>query len=90
MAKGKSKNPTVDLKDVVSVKDEPLRKPIRVLTQEQVLDRFQVSRPCYLEYERRREVPRARTICGKTVYIEHEVEECILTSPFRKLKGDAE
>ena len=90
MAKGKSKNPTVDLKDVVSVKDEPPRKPIRVLTQKQVLDRLQVSRPCYLKYEERGEVPRAHTICGKTVYIEHEIDKCILTSPIRKLKGDAE
>jgi len=51
----KSKKPTADLKDVVFVKDEP-RKPIRVLTQKQTLKRFQVSRPCYLKYEKAGEV----------------------------------
>ena len=92
MPKAKSKKPTsLSLDDVVLVKDEPPRKPIRALTQKQVLDRFGgISRPCLLAYEKQGKAPRARTLCGRTIYIEHEIEECILTAPIRKLRGDAE
>jgi hypothetical protein len=65
----------------------PTTKPERLLTQREVLARFQVSLPTYLKYERLSLVPRGRVICGRTMYLESEVEECMLNAPFRKLRG---
>jgi len=85
-----AKTKKLNLKDAVFVEDEP-RKPVRVITQEQACDRLKITVPTLLKYEGKEGgIPRARTICGKTVYIEHEFEECIKNAPFRKLKGDAE
>lgn len=91
MAKVKGKKPTsLSLDDGVFVKDEPPRKPVQVLTQKQVLDRLKITVPTLNKYERLGLIPPARKFCGKTVYVEHEIDECVKNSPIRKLKGDAE
>ena len=90
MAKAKVKKPaSLSLEDVVLVEDEPPRKPVRVLTQKQVLKRLKTTVPTLNKYERLGLIPRARDVCGKTVYIEHEIDQAITSAPFRKLKGDA-
>jgi hypothetical protein len=65
-------------------------KPIRVITQRQLLERFQISLPTALKYERLGLLPRARTVAGRTVYLEHEVDECLLNAPVRRLRGDGD
>jgi excisionase family DNA binding protein len=89
MAKAKSKKPTVDLSDVVLVKDEP-RDPVRTITLEEAAKRLKVSKPTVLKYERLGQLPRAREICGCTRFIEHEFEQAITSSPIRRLRWDAE
>jgi hypothetical protein len=61
-----------------------------LITQAEWLERLRVSLPCMLKYERMGLLPRARLVCGKTVYIEAECDEAILTAPFRKLRDDAD
>jgi predicted site-specific integrase-resolvase len=63
-------------------------KPVRVITQKEWLGRLQVSLPTLLEYERRGLLPQARTICGRTMYIESECDEAILSAPVRPLRDD--
>jgi excisionase family DNA binding protein len=84
VVKGKSKKSTVDLKDVVSVKDEP----VRTITLDEAAERLKVSKPTILKYERLGKLPRAREICGCTRFIEHEFEAAVTSSPIRKLRGD--
>ena len=88
-AKSSKKPTSLSLDDAVFVKDKPPRKPVRVLTQKQVLDRFNITVPTLNKYERKGLVPRARKFCGKTVYLEHEIDNCAVSAPIRKLKGDA-
>ena len=64
--------------------------PTRLLSKAQVLARVPVTFPTLWAWMRKGEFPRARSIGGKSVWIESEIEAWIAARPVRKLKGDGE
>ena len=64
--------------------------PTRLLSKAQVLARVPVTFPTLWAWMRKGKFPRARSIGGKSVWIESEIEAWIATRPVRRLKGDGE
>jgi predicted DNA-binding transcriptional regulator AlpA len=63
-------------------------KPARFISKREMLDRVGASYSSVWLWMRRGTFPRSRELGGKAVFIESEIEEFILNSKVRRLKGD--
>jgi predicted DNA-binding transcriptional regulator AlpA len=61
----------------------------RFISKGEVLARVGVSFPTVWLWMREGKFPRSRAVGGKSVWLEHEIEQWILSRPVRRLKGDA-
>jgi prophage regulatory protein len=66
-----------------------LKKPERLLSRRETLDRVGVSYPTLWGWMRAGKFPRSRKIGGKIAFLESEVDRWIAELPVVKLKGDA-
>jgi predicted DNA-binding transcriptional regulator AlpA len=60
----------------------------RFISKGEVLDRTAISFPTIWQWMRDGTFPRARSVGGKSMWIESEIDNWILNRPLRKLKGD--
>jgi predicted DNA-binding transcriptional regulator AlpA len=60
----------------------------RIVSKPEVLERVGVTYPTIWTWMREGKFPRSRELGGKSCWLEHEIEEWILSRPVRRLKGD--
>jgi prophage regulatory protein len=65
------------------------KRPERLLSRREVLDRVGVSYPTLWHWMRTGKFPRSRQIGGKIAFLESEVDRWMAALPTVKLKGDA-
>jgi len=65
------------------------KKPARLLSRREVMERVPVSYPTIWKRMRAGTFPRSREIGGKVCWVESEIEKWIADLPVAKLKGDA-
>jgi predicted DNA-binding transcriptional regulator AlpA len=71
------------------VQDDDKDAPVsRFISRSQVLDRVGLSYPTVWDLMRHGKFPRSRSLGGRSMWIEREIELWILGRPVRKLKGD--
>jgi predicted DNA-binding transcriptional regulator AlpA len=66
------------------------KKPLRILSKRQLLDKIPLTFPTIWARMRAGTFPRAVDYCGKTGWIEEEIDAWIKARPKRKFKGDGE
>ena len=64
------------------------KKPVRLLSRREVMERVGVSYPTLWSWMRENKFPRSREIGGKVAWLESEVDKWITDLPVVQLKGD--
>jgi prophage regulatory protein len=67
---------------------EKAAAPARLIGKPEVLDRVGASYPTIWQMMRDGKFPRSRSLGGKAMWVEAEIEAWILARPVRRLKGD--
>jgi len=73
--------------DSPPIEDE-IKKPIRLLSRLQVMDRVNLCYPNIWAKMREGTFPRSRAVGGRSVWLESEIDEWIAALPLVRLKGD--
>jgi predicted DNA-binding transcriptional regulator AlpA len=69
-------------------KTRDARGHTRLISKGEVLDRTGISYPTIWAWMREEKFPRSRSVGGKAMWVEAEIEGWILSRPLRALKGD--
>src|SRR5665811_764206 len=77
------------LKMTVKPRDDETANPSRFIGKPEMLDRVAASYPTVWQWMREGKFPRSRELGGRSVWLEAEIEQWIVTRPIRPLKGDA-
>lgn len=65
-------------------------EPPRLIGKPEVLDRVGVTFATIWKWQREGTFPRGREVGGKTLWVEDEINEWVLSRPIRRLKGDGD
>lgn len=66
------------------------KRPVRLLSRQEVVDRVGVTFPTIWDWMRRGMFPRSRQLGdgGRSAWVESEIEDWIAALPVRRLKGE--